>query len=319
MKKEFIKKGLIKKAASLILATTFLGASLIGCGANATGSNDGVSGSATVDQNSNTAVATDNNDKSAKTKITIATKGSPAPYMVVDENNNIGGSDIDIVKAVFERLPQYEIEIVKADDPLTGLTSGLYDLAVNNYGWREERGEVYYYSFPYKVGYNVFIQRTGDEPIKDLKDLADRGYKTEVAAGSLKAVALEKWNEQNPDHKINLVYSEADFQAKFNNIVDGKTDVAIDDGPILDTLIDRFGLSDKLVGNPLSEETEQFLSQHNGSYFLFAKDDKGAALREEVNKVIKELKADGTLAKILTGYFGKDTSPSDSQYEKTLN
>lgn len=59
--------------------------------------------------------------------------------MVVDENNEIGGSDIEILKAIFEKLPQYELDIIKADDPLTGLTGGLYDLAVNNYSWRDER------------------------------------------------------------------------------------------------------------------------------------------------------------------------------------
>lgn len=243
------------------------------------------------------------------TKIIAATNGRPAPYIVIDENNQVQGSDIDIIRAVFDRLPQYELELLVADDALTGLTSGLYDIAVNNYGWRDERGETYYYSYPYKTGFDVFIQRIGDEPLTGLMDLADRGYKTEVGAGSLKASALEAWNEENPDHQIDIVYSESDFQMKFQNIVDGRTDVAIDDGPILDTLIGQFGLEDEIVGNPIDEETQKFISPHNSSFFLLPKDEKGAALREDVDKVLKELKEDGTLAEILTQYFGKDTSP----------
>ncbi|MCD7766138.1 MAG: transporter substrate-binding domain-containing protein [Lachnospiraceae bacterium] len=253
------------------------------------------------------------------TTIIAATKGSPTPYMTIDENNEVQGSDIDIIRAVFDRLPQYELEIIVADDPLTGLTSGLYDIAVNNYGWREERGETYYYSYPYKVGYDVYIQRIDDEPLTGLQDLADRGYKIEVGAGSLKASALEAWNEENPDHQINIVYSEGDFQTKFQNIIDGKTDVAIDDGPILDTLITQFGMENDIVGNPIDEDTQSFISPYNGSYFLFAKDENGAALREEVNEVLKELKEDGTLAEITTEYFGQDTSPDEENYETTLN
>ena len=251
-------------------------------------------------------------------KVVAATNGSPAPYIVVDENDNLGGSDIEIIRAVFARLPQYELEIVLSDDTLTGLVSGLYDIGVNNYGWRDERGETYYYSYPYKTGFDVFIQRIDDEPLTGLQDLADRHYKTEVGAGSLKGSALEAWNAENPDHQIDIIYSESNFQLKFQNIVDGRTDVAIDDGPILDTLIGRFGLEDSLVGNPIDPDTQAFISPHNSSFFLLPKDEKGAALREDVNRVLLELKEDGTLAEILSRYFGHDTSPAIENF-KLLN
>ncbi len=251
-------------------------------------------------------------------KVVAATNGSPAPYIVVDENDTLGGSDIEIIRAVFARLPQYELEIVLSDDTLTGLVSGLYDIGVNNYGWRDERGETYYYSYPYKTGFDVFIQRIDDEPLTGLQDLADRHYRTEVGAGSLKGSALEAWNAENPDHQIDIIYSESNFQLKFQNIVDGRTDVAIDDGPILDTLIGRFGLEDSLVGNPIDPDTQAFISPHNSSFFLLPKDEKGAALREDVNRVLLELKEDGTLAEILTRYFGHDTSPAIENF-KLLN
>jgi polar amino acid transport system substrate-binding protein len=265
---------------------------------------------------SGTALADDSGEV---TVIKAATNGSPAPYMTVDENNELQGSDIDIIRAVFDRLPQYELQIEVTSDALTGLQSGQYQIAVNNYGWREERGETYYYSLPYKTGYDVYIQRADDEPLTGLQDLADRGYKTEVGAGSLKASALEAWNEENPDHQIDIVYSEVDFQQKFQHIVDGVTDVAIDDGPILDTLITQFGLEDELVGNEIDEETQAYISPHNSSYFLFPKDEAGEALREDVDQVLVELKEDGTLAEILTGYFGRDTSPSEENMQETLN
>ena len=251
-------------------------------------------------------------------KVVAATNGSPAPYIVVDENDNLGGSDIEIIRAVFAHLPQYELEIVLSDDTLTGLVSGLYDIGVNNYGWRDERGETYYYSYPYKTGFDVFIQRIDDEPLTGLQDLADRHYKTEVGAGSLKGSALEAWNAENPDHQIDIIYSESNFQLKFQNIVDGRTDVAIDDGPILDTLIGQFGLEDALIGNPIDPDTQSFISPHNSSFFLLPKDEKGAALREDVNRVLLELKEDGTLAEILSRYFGHDTSPAIENF-KLLN
>lgn len=246
------------------------------------------------------------------------TGGSLAPYFYVGEDDELTGVDIDIVKEVFNRLPQYELQIDIAD-ALQGVISGQYDIAINNYGYTDERAESYYYSYPYKTSFNEYIQRADDEPLTSLEDLADRGYKIELGAGSLTANALEKWNEENPDHQINIVYSNADFQVKYQHIVDGVADVAIDDGPLIDNLLPNFGLEGKLVANAIDEETEDFLFPQNNTYFLFGKNEKGAALREDVNKVLKEMKEDGTLAQITEKYLGKDISPDEKYFEETIN
>lgn len=294
----------VKAIAAGLTAVLLAGGILGGCGSDNTGS---------------TAGQTDTSAASGDTKVVKAvTGGSLAPYMYVDDNDELTGVDIDILKEVFNRLPQYDLQIEIAD-ALQGVLSGQYDIAVNNYGYTEERAESYYFSYPYKTTYNVYIQRPDDEPLTSLQDIADRGYKIELEAGGLTANALEQWNEENPDHQIDIVYIETNFQVKFEHIVDGTTDLAIDDGPILDTLLEKFGLEGKLVGNDIDDATQDFLFPHNNTYFLFGKNEEGAALREDVDKVLKEMKEDGTLEKITTGYFGKDTSPKDEYFEETIN
>lgn len=294
----------VKAIAAGLTAVLLAGGILGGCGSDNTGS---------------TAGQADTSAASGDTKVVKAvTGGSLAPYMYVDDNDELTGVDIDILKEVFNRLPQYDLQIEIAD-ALQGVLSGQYDIAVNNYGYTEERAESYYFSYPYKTTYNVYIQRSDDEPLTSLQDIADRGYKIELEAGGLTANALEQWNEENPDHQIDIVYIETNFQVKFEHIVDGTTDLAIDDGPILDTLLEKFGLEGKLVGNDIDDATQDFLFPHNNTYFLFGKNEEGAALREDVDKVLKEMKEDGTLEKITTGYFGKDTSPKDEYFEETIN
>lgn len=294
----------VKAIAAGLTAVLLAGGILGGCGSDNTGS---------------TAGQADTSTASGDTKVVKAvTSGSLAPYMYVDDNDELTGVDIDILKEVFNRLPQYDLQIEIAD-ALQGVLSGQYDIAVNNYGYTEERAESYYFSYPYKTTYNVYIQRPDDEPLTSLQDIADRGYKIELEAGGLTANALEQWNEENPDHQIDIVYIETNFQVKFEHIVDGTTDLAIDDGPILDTLLEKFGLEGKLVGNDIDDATQDFLFPHNNTYFLFGKNEEGAALREDVDKVLKEMKEDGTLEKITTGYFGKDTSPKDEYFEETIN
>ncbi len=294
----------VKAIAAGLTAVLLAGGILGGCGSDNTGS--------TADQ-------ADTSTASGDTKVVKAvTGGSLAPYMYVDDNDELTGVDIDILKEVFNRLPQYDLQIEIAD-ALQGVLSGQYDIAVNNYGYTEERAESYYFSYPYKTTYNVYIQRPYDEPLTSLQDIADRGYKIELEAGGLTANALEQWNEENPEHQIDIIYIETNFQVKFEHIVDGTTDLAIDDGPILDTLLEKFGLEGKLVGNDIDDATQDFLFPHNNTYFLFGKNEEGAALREDVDKVLKEMKEDGTLEKITTGYFGKDTSPKDEYFEETIN
>lgn len=297
---------------SFLAALTVTSASLALTACGSTGS---------TSSSSSTAASSATASSSSSSEITVVkavTAGSLAPYTYQGSDGVLTGVDIDIVQAVFERLPQYELQIEIAD-ALQGVLSGQYDIAVNNYGYTDERAESYYYSYPYKTTYNEYIQRVDDEPLTSLQDLADRGYKIELGAGSLTGAALEQWNEDNPDHQIEIVYSEADFQVRYEHIIDGTTDVAIDDGPIIENLLGTFGMEGKLVGNDIDAETEDFLFPHNNTYFLFTKDEKGKAIRDAVDEVLVELKTDGTLAEITTAYFGKDTSPDESYFEEKIN
>lgn len=308
-----MKKNILKRGLTYLFALTIAGAALTGCSGSSSNT-----GTVTADKSSEVSSSEGNGESGEVRVIKGVTGGSLAPYFYVDEENNLTGIDIEIAQEVFNRIPQYDLQIEVAD-ALQGVLSGQYDIAINNYGYTEERAESYYYSYPYKTTFNVYIQRPGDEPLESLQDIADRGYKIEVNAGSLTANALEEWNAENPEHQINLIYAETNFQVKFEHIIDGTTDVAIDDGPILDTLLGKFGLEGKLVGNEIDAETEDFLFPRNNTYFLFGKNDDGAKIREEVNKVLKEMKEDGTIAAITEKYLGRDTSPKDGYFEETIN
>lgn len=55
------------------------------------------------------------------------------------------------MKAVFERLPQYELELVQVSDlsaVITGVNSGLYQLGFNNLAKNEEREKMVQYTDP---------------------------------------------------------------------------------------------------------------------------------------------------------------------------
>ena len=187
------------------------------------------------------------------------TSGSLAPYFYVGDDNELTGVDIDIVKEVFNRLPQYELQIDTAD-ALQGVISGQYDIAINNYGYTDERAESYYFSFPYKTSFNEYIQRADDEPLTSLQDLADRGYKIELTAGSLTANALETWNEENPDKKVKLVLSNMAYDDMHN-----KLSLALESGEgapdVVDIELGKFPafMTGDIGLKPLNDAVEPYL------------------------------------------------------------
>ncbi len=254
------------------------------------------------------------------TVINAVTGGTPKPYITIDEDNNFSGYDIEVLKAVFEKLPQYELNLQSADftSLFSGLQAGNYQLAVNNFSYNEDRAESYYFSYPYDEIKYVFIQRKGDEPLTSLQDAADRGYKIEAGAGVNVTNAIEKWNEENPDSQIEIVYTEQDQSVTFEHIQDGTSDFRIDDLPIYQSYQEEFGF-DGLEYTELSEEETAKISTALDAYFLFPKDEKGEALREDVNEALKELREDGTLEKLSEEFFGANQVPSADKFEEPIN
>lgn len=162
------------------------------------------------------------NDDGVKT-IHAVTGGSPAPYITVDENGNYSGYDIEVLNAVFEKLPQYKLDLQTADfDAIfTGLTAGNYELAVNNFSYREERAETYYFSFPYDEITYVFVQRAGDEPLTSLKDAADRGYKIESNAGGNVTNANGRQIRVRPTETVSEIDEYGNFHRQPNHFTKG--------------------------------------------------------------------------------------------------
>lgn len=296
-------KKLLKRTLAILLVVSAVGATLVGCGSTSK-----------TDTETNKS-----EDKQEVTVIKASTGGMPAPYIEVDDDGNLSGYDIAVFEEIVSRLPQYELEWTVTKDSLTGVLSGQYDVSVNNWAYRPERAESYYYSFPYKLTDKVFIQRIDDEPLTNLSDVSKRGYNIEVSAAGAVTSALETWNEENPDEKVTLNYSDANFLTQLQHIVDGVADYGLWDSPIAYKYIKEFGFEDKIAVYELTDETLSTVLPSVYTYFLFTKDEEGAKLRADIDAVIKELYEDGTLAKLSQEYFNSDVTPAETEFEKELN
>ena len=85
-----------------------------------------------------------------KAKLVGGTEASFAPFEYLDENGNIVGIDIEIVKAISEEIGfDYEIQNVGWDPVFSKLTTGEIDFGAAGITITEKRKETYDFTEPY--------------------------------------------------------------------------------------------------------------------------------------------------------------------------
>ncbi|MEK3889911.1 transporter substrate-binding domain-containing protein [Bacillus sp. FSL K6-3431] len=161
----------------------------------------------TEDANTNKA----STDDVRKIKIAYALTGVPITYQ--DEKGNATGYDVEIMKLVDERLPDYEFEFIPTtdDDLLIGVETGKYNVGVKNTFYTEARAKKYVYPEEnLGASSSGLIMRTEDKDlVQDLSDIAELKKKLiPIAPQDAQYSLVLAYNEKNPDNQITVENSE---------------------------------------------------------------------------------------------------------------
>lgn len=243
-------------------------------------------------------------------EISVGTSGAPKPFSYVGEDGELTGYDIEVVKAIFEELPEYSVtfENTEFTSVLSGLDTNRYQIGANNFALNDERQEKYIYSDPIFENQYVIAVPEDNETIQSFDDLA--GLTTEVSPGLNYATALENYNEENPDNQVTINYSEAELLNVLQNVDSGRYDFQLIDKTMGQQFIDEHNLNLKLID--LSEEDSERIGTPY-SYLLLSRSETGEELVDEVNAAIQTLIEDGTLSQISEEFLGDDFAPKDSE------
>lgn len=240
-------------------------------------------------------------------EIIVATNANSKPNTYM-ENDKLTGYDVELARAVFDELPEYNLkfQVIDFNSVLSGIDNGRFQMAANALSWTPERAEKYSYSLPLsKSATSVAVKP--DLKVKSLPDLA--GKTTEVLSGVQVATMLENWNKENPDKAVHLKYMDASYPltSYVADVDSGKSDFVIYDQISLSQIIQQHGYNLKVEPIDLGET-----DKHTGfSYFLFGKDSDGKALQKKVDAVLIKLQKDGTMAKLSEKYLGGDFIPRE--------
>ncbi|WP_019639563.1 transporter substrate-binding domain-containing protein [Paenibacillus fonticola] len=242
---------------------------------------------------------TGNSAGSAEAKINKVVVGTGTGFpkvCFVDENGKLTGFDVELVREIDNRLPEYEFDIQTQEfsNLLLSLETKKIDFIAHQMEKNPERTEKYLFNKePYAHWRNKIIVAKDNDKIHSLDDL--KGKKVLTGATSAEAQILENYNKEN-NNAIEIVYQSGTANDTVHQITTGRVDATLGADFSL-PLIDPQGKL-KTTGEDLSEADILFVFRKN--------DPEEQKLADAIDAVIKELKADGTLGKLSKEWLGSD-------------
>ena len=209
-----------------------------------------------------------------------------------DENNEIVGFDIDVAKEVSKKLGvELVIQPISWSAKEQELNSKNIDCIWNGMSKTDERQQAMSLSNSYMKNRMIFVVKN-ESSINSLEDLKDKTIG--VQSGSSAEEILEGTDLYN---NLKNIVPYSDNIMAFMDLEIGQTDAVFVDEVLANYYIASNNKDYKVIEEALDEE----------EYTIgFRKSDE--QLCNRVNEVLKEMKDNGSLAKISEKWFGKDVT-----------
>ncbi|NLC77062.1 MAG: amino acid ABC transporter substrate-binding protein [Clostridia bacterium] len=213
-----------------------------------------------------------------------------APMGFRDENNELVGFDIDMGAEIAKRMGiEIEWQPTDWDGVISALQTKRFDVIISGMTITPERAEQVNFTEPYVVAGVVALVKAGNDSVKTADDLA--GKVVGIQGGS----SGENVVEQLEGLKEVKRYKQ--FPECLSDLEIGRIDVGIVDVTVAAHFLAlRPGVFE--IATPLNEE-----------FFAIATRKEDTALLDELNRIIAEMKADGTLYDISMKWFGENVVP----------
>ncbi|MFD2654996.1 amino acid ABC transporter substrate-binding protein [Gracilibacillus thailandensis] len=221
--------------------------------------------------------------------ITVGTEGTYAPFTFHDEEDNLTGYDVEVMREVASRLDlEVEFNETQWDSMFAGLNAGRFDVIANQVGINEERLEKYDFSEPYTYTGAVVVVPADNEEVTSFEDIEGK-----QSAQSL----TSNFNDIAEENGAEVIGVEGLAQA-IENIKLGRVDLTVNDRLAVLEYINQTG----------DESVKIAAEEDNVSKTAFAFRKGNEELVEAFNEALAEMKEDGTLAEISEEWFGEDVS-----------
>lgn len=223
--------------------------------------------------------------------IVVGTSADYPPYEYTDAKGEFVGFDMDLIRAIGEKIGK-KVKIVDMgfDTLIAGLQNEKIDAVISAMQASEERKQKVDFSTPYHAIKDAILERADSKiEIKSVYDIAK--YKVASQTGTIQ----EKWIQE---HLIKTGKLPAEnyfsYERVDNAAMDlkaGRMDLLLIIADPATALAEKNGLKIALITSE-TVSAGQSIAVHKGNKELL----------DAINKAIDELKADGTLKKLMDKY-----------------
>lgn len=269
----------MKKILAIVLAALMLCSCLTACGNNP----EEAQKAATLES------------VKAAGKLTIATSPDFPPFEELNADGSVTGIEIDILNLICEKLGvELEIKQMDFDSVLPGVQAAKYDVGVSGISVTPKREKNVKFTAPYCLAAQSIVVLEGSE-IQSKADLT--GKKVSVQSGT----TAESFCLEN-NYDVSAFKANADAQTA---MINGKVAAWVIDDLTAAEMVSAYNADSpekKLVILDEAMTTEPY---------AFAFNLQSGDLVEEIDKILAELLADGTVANIFNKYNAPYTSPNN--------
>lgn len=284
----------MKKIVSIILAAVMSATLFAACGSKAepAASSSSAPASEAPSSEASEPDAVSEPTPELPEKLVLGLDASFPPMGFTDQNNNIIGVDIDLAKAVCEKLGiEFEAKPIDWAAKEMELNSDKITCIWNGLTITPERQEAMEISRPYMSNTQVIVVMS-DSPIKTKADLAGKVVAAQSDSSGLEA--LQK-DEIYASIKDGAAKEYADYVTAMGDLEVGRCDAIVMDSIVANYYITQNAKSMTVLEDTLAAE-EYGIAVKKGN----------TALIEAIEAALSELAAEGKIAEISNQWFGKD-------------
>ncbi|WP_174614400.1 amino acid ABC transporter substrate-binding protein [Virgibacillus ihumii] len=221
--------------------------------------------------------------------LTVGTEGTYAPFTFHNSQDKLTGYDVEVIREVADRMGvEVEFMETKWDAMFAGLNSKRFDVIANQVGINKERKANYDFSIPYTYTSAVVVTPKENNNVDSFDDI-----KGKKSAQSLTS-NFEKIAEEHGAEIVNV----KGLAQSIELIKQGRVDLTVNDRLAVLDYIQKQG----------GEQIKIAAKQDDATKTAFTFNKGNEKLVKAVNKQLKAMKEDGTLAKIGKEWFGEDVS-----------
>ncbi|MCG3420028.1 transporter substrate-binding domain-containing protein [Oceanobacillus sp. GSFE11] len=225
-------------------------------------------------------------------QIKVGLMGTYKPYNFINEDQEMDGFDADIAKEVANRLG-VDVEFVAQEfsGMIAGLQSEKFDVVISQMTITDERKEQMDFSDPYITNQVKVIVKEDNDSITSVEDF--KGKNIGVGLGTNDETYLR--TELMPEVGDFTIMTYDDVVTTLKDLDTGRIDATINNIYAITPVVEQNGFKIKAVGEPIKSDQAGIATRKGNEELI-----------EELNRILAEMKEDGTYNEIFVKWFGEE-------------